>query len=177
MTIGNFIEFKSITLGEAILIGLTIGLPTLGILFQYARERTFAFKFVDGTNSIEHGQIRLFRVTLKARVSATLERFNVRFVEKRWLGIARKNASTADIEIVDVGGVEWRAPYRRTHSWNPDGTGGFDVTFDPPKNWVAGDFLYFDIKVAAHKNWVGHLSFEAVTTKHRLYVRWFFQAL
>jgi hypothetical protein len=55
------------------------------------------------------------------------------------------------IEISQLRGMEWRVPYAKSWSKFPDGAGGWDVIFDPPKQWVAGDLLDLDLEVVAQK--------------------------
>jgi len=170
----TLIRFERPTVAEAIIIFLAVILPIVGYMIRRLRERTYPFKFhVDGRR-VEHGQTKRIPVRLQSRTPMTLERLNVRFIEKAWLGFSNTDAPKTDVEIVDVSNISWRVPSSASHTCS-DGAGGYDIIFDPRKNWVAGDFLYLDIEVAAHKKWSGHLSFEAVTTKYRLRARQFFE--
>ena len=102
MTIWKFIEYKSISLGEAILIGLTIAVPLVGALIQYFRHRTLALSLLLSDSSVPRGHTKLLHVTVKARIAGTLQRFNVRFVEKQWLGISTRDAPKDVVEIVNL---------------------------------------------------------------------------
>jgi hypothetical protein len=75
------------------------------------------------------------------------------------------------IEISELRGINWRVPYPKHWSKFPDGVGGWDVYFDPPKQWVKGDLLDLDLEVVARKRWFGHLSLEVVTAENRICVR------
>jgi hypothetical protein len=111
---GGFIRFEPLTLGEAILIILTVALPIAGLVINRIRKQSFAIRVQLGPQRVEHGHTEWVRVTLKSRTPIALERLNVRFVDKRWLGYSTQAASKTDVEIVDAGGVNWRVPHART---------------------------------------------------------------
>ena len=89
----DLFEYKPVSLGEAILILLAVGIPLSGVIYNYLRRRTFAFAMTVSAHAMQHGTPAEVRLTVKARAPAILERFNVRLVERRWLGLALRNAT------------------------------------------------------------------------------------
>ena len=141
--IGQLIEFKSVSVGEAILIVLAVLVPLS--FTRRLRRKTFAFSINLSGQATKAGSTALVHLRVRANAPASLQRFNVRFVERRWFGLTQKNVPKDVIEISQLRGMEWRVPYVKSWLKYPDGVGGWDVIFDPPKQWVAGDLLDRDL--------------------------------
>jgi hypothetical protein len=170
MSIWDFIERKHVSLGEAILILLAIGLPIWGIIYKYCREKKFALAMTLTPNKIPKGR-EIISVKLKARVPIVVERINIRCVKKHWSGLKVRDAPISIIEIRNFGAFDWRTPNNDPSECRTDGAGGYDAIFRPPKNWGEGEFVQIEVEVDAHKLWDGFLSVEARTTQRRLFAR------
>lgn len=166
----NFIEHGRLTLGEAILIVLTIGLPILGITYRYFREKRYALNLKVSPRSAPVGRANL-KLKIKARVPIAVERMNIRFVEPHNLGLIFRDAPIDKIEIAKIGPLDWRTPSNQNYVPGSDAVGGIDVVYSSPKNWGESEWLTTEIDVVCHKPWSGCLSFEARTTKRRLFAR------
>jgi hypothetical protein len=165
----DFIEHKKISLGEAILIVLTIG-PIIFASVSYLRRKFYAFAIDVSERAVPVGPTSL-TIKLKARVPVTLERLNFRFVERRGLRWDFRNAPIEKVQIDRVSELDWRTLDNTAYVAASDSLGGIDVPYAKPKSWGEGEWLTATIAVTCHKPWSGYLSVEVRTTERRLFAR------
>jgi hypothetical protein len=79
--IDQLVELRPVTLGEAILIVLAVLVPLLDILSSRLRRKTFAFSISLSGQATKAGSTALIHLRVRANARASLQRFNVRFVE------------------------------------------------------------------------------------------------
>jgi hypothetical protein len=177
-TIMTIAYHNVITLGEVIIIGLTlitlIPVGVAAVIWYREKRRPFPMKFlVDGQ---ERRTLRLgkgrhgIRVQLNARVPTEIGTVDVRFVEWSWKGWRWMDAPISSIGVHDIPSIEWGQFGGKYPPNNkvPSIDGG--IRFGANCLWNAGHFLYVDIEIDAHMPWSGYLSFD-ITAGHRFRTR------
>lgn len=150
------------------ILGAVLVVAFFGLKWLYGKwteKHSYTVYFGEGDDQInvsgdfktvEMGEC-LLDVTIRAKRTVEVESANLRFtVDTKHVQSPRSDVEKSVIAIVEAKDRDIVAPQ---FSSKHDKAGGYDLTYSPAYNRVAGEFLRIRIRVKAKQEWEGYLSF------------------